>query len=141
MKKIFGKQLLLVVLFAFTTILGFSQDKFGGLTLYSVRSEMGTNPEETLQAVADAGYKFIEAASYEDGEFYNMTPEDFKKHVNALGMIPLSTHQSSATLDNNKRNLCPGFIDKTLTSGQNTPVVAVIEYNGILRLPAFLQLF
>lgn len=100
MKRISRVQLLMVVMLAFTTILGFSQDKFGGLTLYSVRNEMRTSPEETLKAVADDGYKYIEAASYKDGKFYNMTPEDFKKHVEALGMIPLSTHQSSATLDN-----------------------------------------
>lgn len=100
MKRISRVQLLMVVMLAFTTILGFSQEKFGGLTLYSVRNEMRTSPEETLKAVADDGYKYIEAASYKDGKFYNMTPEDFKKHVEALGMIPLSTHQSSATLDN-----------------------------------------
>lgn len=100
MKKISRVQLLMVVMLAFTTILGFSQDKFGGLTLYSVRSEMKSSPEETLKAVADDGYKYIEAASYKAGKFYNMTPEDFKKKVEALGMIPLSTHQSSATLDN-----------------------------------------
>jgi len=100
MKKISRVQLLMAAILALTTFLGFSQDKFGGLTLYSVRNEMGSNPEETLKAVADDGYKYIEAASYENGKFYNMTPEDFKKHIEALGMIPLSTHQSSATLDN-----------------------------------------
>jgi sugar phosphate isomerase/epimerase len=100
MKKISRVQLLMAAILALTTCLGFSQEKFGGLTLYSVRNEMGSNPEETLKAVADDGYKYIEAASYTDGKFYNMTPEDFKKHIEALGMIPLSTHQSSATLDN-----------------------------------------
>ncbi len=51
MKKIFRIQLLMVALLAATSFLSFSQDKFGGLTLYTVRNEMGTNPEETLKAV------------------------------------------------------------------------------------------
>jgi sugar phosphate isomerase/epimerase len=100
MKKITGVQLLMVSIMALSTFTGFSQDKFGGLTLYTVRNEMDSNPVETLKAVADAGYKYIEAASYSDGKFYNLTPEEFKNHVEALGMIPLSTHQSTATLDN-----------------------------------------
>ena len=100
MKKILRFQL--VVAFFLLTIAspGFSQERFGGATLYSVRTEMGQDPVGTLKAVADAGYKYIEAASYQDGKYYGLTPEDFKKQVEALGMIPLSTHQSSATLDN-----------------------------------------
>ncbi len=100
MKKIFRIQLLMVALLAATSFLSFSQDKFGGLTLYTVRNEMGTNPEETLKAVADAGYKYIEAAEYTDGKFYNMSPVDFKKHVNELGMKTLSAHMGSVTLEN-----------------------------------------
>jgi sugar phosphate isomerase/epimerase len=100
MKKIFRIQLIVVALMVLASTLSFAQDRFGGLTLYSVRNEMGKNPEETLKAVADAGYKYIEAASYQDGKYYNMTPVDFKQKVESLGMIPLSTHQSSATLEN-----------------------------------------
>jgi sugar phosphate isomerase/epimerase len=100
MKKIFRIRLLMVVLLAATSFLSFSQDKFGGLTLYTVRNEMGTNPEETLKAVADAGYKYIEAAEYTDGKFYNMSPVDFKKHINDLGMKTLSAHMGSVTLEN-----------------------------------------
>ncbi len=100
MKKISRVQLLMVTIFALTTCFGFSQDKVGGLTLYTVRTEMGDNPEQTLKEVAEVGYKYIEAASYQNGKFYNMTPEDFKNHLDGLGLIPLSTHQGSATLDN-----------------------------------------
>ena len=100
MKKIWRIQLVVALILLSAANISFSQKRFGGATLYSVRTEMGQDPDATLKAVADDGYKYIEAASYQDGKYYGMTPEDFRKKVEALGMIPLSTHQSSATLDN-----------------------------------------
>ncbi|MDC6387289.1 sugar phosphate isomerase/epimerase [Maribacter sp. PR1] len=73
---------------------------FGGLALYTVRDDMGTDAKSTLKAVADAGYENIEAAGYADGKFYNMTPVDFKAYLSEIGLNPISTHQSSVTLDN-----------------------------------------
>jgi sugar phosphate isomerase/epimerase len=100
MKKLSGIQLFVAVILASVTSMSNAQERFGGATLYSVRDDMGKDPEKTLQAVADIGYKYIEAAGYQDGKYYNMAPADFRKHVESLGMTPLSTHQSSATLDN-----------------------------------------
>lgn len=73
---------------------------FGGLALYTVRDAMGEDAKATLKKVAEAGYKNIEAASYADGKFYDMSPVDFKSFVNELGLTPISTHQGSVTLDN-----------------------------------------
>ncbi len=77
-----------------------AQKKVGGLALYTVRNDMGTNAKATLLAVSEAGYKNIEAAGYNDGKFYNMPPEQFKKVLKSLGLKPISTHQGSVTLDN-----------------------------------------
>ncbi|MBT8308583.1 MAG: sugar phosphate isomerase/epimerase, partial [Maribacter sp.] len=44
--------------------MGNAQDQFGGLALYTVRNAMGEDAKATLKAVADAGYKNIEAAGY-----------------------------------------------------------------------------
>src|SRR6056297_10025 len=77
-----------------------SPKRFGGLALYTVRDDMGNDAKATLKAVADAGYKNIEAAGYADGQFYNMSPEEFKSVLDDLGLVPISTHQSSVTLDN-----------------------------------------
>lgn len=86
------------------TFLGISnlsaQDQMGGLALYTVRDDMGTNAKATLQAVADTGYKNIEAAGYKDGQYYGMSPKDFKAYVKQIGLKPISTHQSEVTLDN-----------------------------------------
>ena len=80
--------------------LGNAQDQFGGLALYTVRNAMGDDAKATLKAVADAGYKNIEAAGYADGKFYNMSPQDFKSYLQELNLNPISTHQGSVTLDN-----------------------------------------
>jgi sugar phosphate isomerase/epimerase len=80
--------------------MGNAQEQFGGLALYTVRKAMGTDAKKTLQAVADAGYKNIEAAGYADGKFYNLAPKDFKMILDELGLKAISTHQGSVTLDN-----------------------------------------
>ncbi|MEL4309051.1 sugar phosphate isomerase/epimerase family protein [Joostella sp. CR20] len=77
-----------------------SNDKFGGLALYTLRDDMGKNTEATLDSVAKAGYVNVEAAGYSNGKFYNLTPENFKKLLNDKGLNGVSTHQGSATLDN-----------------------------------------
>ncbi|MEO9892813.1 sugar phosphate isomerase/epimerase [Aurantibacter sp.] len=77
-----------------------STANFGGLALYTVRDDMGTDAKATLQAVADAGYKNIEAAGYADGNFYDMSPTDFKALLDELELSPISTHQATVTLEN-----------------------------------------
>lgn len=87
--------------FLFSVILtSYSQEKIGGLALYTVRDAMGENPEETLQQIADAGYAYIEAAGYDDGKFYGWAPEEFEAKLASLGLSPLSAHQASVTLEN-----------------------------------------
>ncbi|MCJ7465700.1 MAG: sugar phosphate isomerase/epimerase [Maribacter sp.] len=93
-------KLLVVSLFLAGIFITNAQEKFGGLALYTVRDDMATNAKATLQAVADAGYKNIEAAGYDNGKFYNMTPIEFKKLLKEIGLQPISTHQGSVTLDN-----------------------------------------
>lgn len=91
---------LFMLLFAAATCTTYGQKKLGGLALYTVRDDMGTNAKATLQAVADAGYKNIEAAGYADGKFYGMAPVEFKNLLKELGLTPISTHQGSVTLEN-----------------------------------------
>jgi len=74
--------------------------QLGGLALYTVRDAMGLDAKATLKIVAETGYQNIEAAGYKDGKYYDMSPEDFKAYVTELNLNPISTHQSSVTLDN-----------------------------------------
>jgi len=103
MKKLKTKttlKLLFSVFLLAGTFMVNAQEKFGGLALYTVRDAMESDAKTTLQAVADAGYSYLEAAGYNDGKFYNMTPGDFKKLLNQLGLKPVSSHQSTVTMEN-----------------------------------------
>jgi len=75
-------------------------ERLGGLALYTVRDAMGEDAKTTLKTVAETGYQNIEAAGYADGKYYNMSPMDFKSYLEELDLNPISTHQSSVTLDN-----------------------------------------
>ncbi len=77
-----------------------TKTSLGGLALYTVRDAMKEDAKATLKMVAETGYQNIEAAGYEDGKYYNMSPEDFAAYVKELRLNPISTHQSSVTLEN-----------------------------------------
>ncbi|MBT9189397.1 sugar phosphate isomerase/epimerase family protein [Zobellia russellii] len=97
MKKI--QLLLFCLLMGATTIIN-AQETYGGLALYTLRDDMASDAKTTLKAVADAGYKYIEAAGYNDGKFYGMTPAEFKSTLKEMGLKPISSHQSTVTLEN-----------------------------------------
>jgi len=100
MKKTVYTQILVLAMLVAMVLPGFAQERFGGMTLYTVRNDMGKDPKGTLQKVSELGYKYVEAVDYRDGKFYGMTPEEFKKQLNDLGMTPLSVHMGMVTLDN-----------------------------------------
>ncbi len=77
-----------------------AQKKSGGMTLYTVRMEMGKDAKATLKSVADIGYKYIEAVDYKDGKFYGMTPLEFKTYTKSLGLKPISVHMGAMTTSN-----------------------------------------
>jgi sugar phosphate isomerase/epimerase len=95
----FSKIMVAILLLSFNSNI-FAQKKWGGMTLYTVRNEMGKDPKATLKEVADLGYKYIEAVDYKDGKFYGMTPDEFKSYLKSLGLKPISVHMGSMTLDN-----------------------------------------
>ncbi|MCF0198494.1 MAG: sugar phosphate isomerase/epimerase [Bacteroidaceae bacterium] len=69
-----------------------------GFQMYSVRDLIGS-PETYAQNQADAlgqlakmGYTSTEAACYADGRLYGVTPEQYRKDIEAAGMKVLSSH-------------------------------------------------
>lgn len=98
-KNLFSKVIIAIMLLSISTA-SFAQKKSGGMTLYTVRNEMGKDPKATLKEVADLGYKYIEAVDYKDGKFYGMAPTEFKSYLKSLGLKPISVHMGSMTLDN-----------------------------------------
>ena len=69
--------------------------KFGiGLQLYTIRDAMKADVPGSLKKVSDIGYKYLEMADYANGKFYGYLPADFKKMVDDLDMVILSSHAS-----------------------------------------------
>lgn len=62
------------------------------IQLYSVRDDIKADYDATISTVAEMGYTGIEAAGYNDGQFYGMDPVDFKNSIEATGMEVLSSH-------------------------------------------------
>lgn len=62
------------------------------IQLYSVRDDIKADYDATIKAVAEMGYIGIEAAGYNDGQFYGMDPVEFKKTIEDAGMEVLSSH-------------------------------------------------
>jgi sugar phosphate isomerase/epimerase len=67
-----------------------------GLQMYSLRGSINNEAvgiDSVITAIGNAGYKYVEAASYDgDGHIYGMSPEDFKAKIEAAGMTALSCH-------------------------------------------------
>ncbi len=63
-----------------------------GLQIYSVRDQIEKDLEGTLEQVAKIGYKWLELADYKDGKFYGKSPSEFKKMIDNLGMVIISSH-------------------------------------------------
>jgi sugar phosphate isomerase/epimerase len=66
--------------------------KLVGVQLYSVRDEMRKDPEATLKALAEMGYKYVEHANYIDRKFYGWKAEEFKMRLDDLGLKMPSGH-------------------------------------------------
>ena len=73
---------------------------FGGLALYTLRDTLPSDPRAILQEVADDGYAYVEAAGWNDGKFYGMTPTEFRTLLDEVGLTPMSSHQGGATVEN-----------------------------------------
>lgn len=76
-----------------------SEKRFGGLALYTVRDAM-KDARATLEKVAQAGYVNVESAGYNNGKFYNLSPEDFKSLLDEMKLTPISAHQGTVTFEN-----------------------------------------
>jgi sugar phosphate isomerase/epimerase len=63
-----------------------------GIQLYSVRKEMLEDAVGTLKKLAKIGYKELESAGSEKGNFYGLKPKEMRKIANDLGMNLRSGH-------------------------------------------------
>lgn len=66
--------------------------KLVGVQLYSVRDDMRKDPQGTLNALAEMGYKYVEHANYMNRKFYGWEAKEFRKRLDDLGMKMPSGH-------------------------------------------------
>ena len=67
-----------------------------GLQLYTLGNLMTTDPKGTLQNLAAIGYKELESAGSQKGNFYGYTPKEFAAMVKEAGMQWRSAHVGGA---------------------------------------------
>lgn len=63
-----------------------------GLQLYTLRDDMPKDPKGVLKQVASFGYKQIESFEGAQGMFWGMSNTEFKKYMDDLGMVIVSSH-------------------------------------------------
>ena len=66
-----------------------------GLQMYSLRADINNEAigiDSIINVIGAMGYKYVETASYSDGQIYGMDPVTFKQKCEAAGFYPLSCH-------------------------------------------------
>lgn len=96
-RKIFTNALFILAILALAiqglTLFGFKpKEKNIGLQLWSVKDHMQKDPKGTIAKVGQMGYQFVEAAGFNDGKFYGMTPLEFKNLCETSGLKFLGSH-------------------------------------------------
>lgn len=80
------------------------------LQLYSIREVLGDadkyakNHVDVFKRLKAMGYTGVEAANYGDGKFYGVSPEQYRKDVEAAGLKPISSHATRALNDKELKN-------------------------------------
>ena len=80
------------------------------LQLYSIREVMGSaekyaeKHKEVFKQLHDWGYTAVEAANYNDGKFYGVSPEQYKKDCEEAGLKPISNHTTRGLNDEELAN-------------------------------------
>jgi sugar phosphate isomerase/epimerase len=94
-----------------------------GVQLYSVRKEMLADAAGTLKQLAKIGYKEIESAKSEKGNYYGLSPKEIKNITNDLGISLVSGH---VHIDNDWQR----SIDEAAEAGQPYLIASVLPVNG-----------
>lgn len=63
-----------------------------GIQLYTVRTEMLADPVGTLKKLAKIGFKELESARSDKGNYYGLKPKEIRRITGDLGMILRSGH-------------------------------------------------
>lgn len=94
-----------------------------GIQLYTVRKEMLSDATGTLKKLAQIGYKELESARSDKGNYYGLTPKEIKKITKDLGITLRSGH---VHVDKNWQQ----SVDAAAEAGQTYLICSSMPSNG-----------
>jgi len=94
-----------------------------GIQLYTVRTEMLADPAGTLKQLAKIGYKEIESARSQKGNYYGLSPAEIKQVTTDLGIKLVSGH---VQIDADWQK----YIDLAAEAGQEYLICSVLPGEG-----------
>ena len=94
-----------------------------GIQLYTVRTEMLADPVSTLKKVARVGFKELESARSDKGNYYGLKPKEIRKICDDLGMRLRSGH---IHVDNDWQK----SLEEATETGQDYIISAVLPSQG-----------
>lgn len=118
-----------------STFLGLAQPvRHLGVQLYSVRDSMAKDPVGTLKAIAEMGYREVEAFGYKDGKMFGMPITEYLKVLkgNGLGMPSSHCNFSLSDYDEGTKGLsdrAKRAIDDAVVMGQKYIIYPWVEKN------------
>ncbi len=119
--------LVFTVLFVFNSCETYVSKKFIGIQLYSLKDLMKEDPESTIKAVGDMGYKFVEAAGYGNGKFYGMEPLEFKRLVEENKMAFLGSHAGQKLPDSAAWESTMKWWDEAIAAHKEAGVEYIVQ--------------
>ncbi len=116
-----------------------------GIQLYSVREDMFKKPFETLKALSEMGYQYVEHANYVNRKFYGYTATEFKKVLVDLGLSMPSGHTELKAIhfDKSKNDFTDAWkytVDDAAELGQTFVISPGLDenlrhsYDGLMHL-------
>lgn len=145
-----------ILIMAAVSVLGFIScaqepvQKEIGLQLYSIRHEIVQDLNKALDAVAQAGYTFVEMAGYnaQEGTFYGMTGNDFAELCRSKGLDVISSHINGPDPNAVAWDECMAWWDKAIEDHLTTGVSFIVQpamwksaYESIEGLTRYCELF
>lgn len=100
-----------------------------GLQLYSIRAQMAKNMDTTLDAVAAAGYSFVELAGYnhKEGIFYGLPGQDFIRLCHSRGLEVLSSHINGPDPNTIPWEACLSWWDKAIEDHAQAEIKYLVQ--------------
>lgn len=119
--------LLLISLILMSCNLNSKPKKDIGLQLWSVRDNMNKDAVSTIQKVAEIGYTFIEAAGYDNGKFYGMSPAEFKALLDKNGLQFTASHAGYALPDSSNWDEAMAWWDECIDAHKAAGAEYIIQ--------------